>query len=90
MSPQGVIRDGDFKLIIGPKKVELYNLKDDLGETKNLAADYPEKIKAMRARWMTWAEDRKPPLWSGGKNIQFADYDWLKGSPHYKANSNDN
>lgn len=89
MSPQGVIRDGDFKLIIGAKKVELYNLKDDLGEAKNLAADYPEKVQAMRARWMTWAEDRKPPLWTGGKNIQFADYEWLEGSPHYRAKSND-
>ena len=87
MSPQGVIRDGDFKLIIGAKKMELYNLKDDLGEQKNLASRFPKKVQSMKTRWMTWAKDRKPPLWTGGANIQFADYDWLIGSPHYSAPS---
>jgi len=86
-NPQGVIRVGDFKLIISNKKVELYNLKDDLGETKNLAASYPEKVEAMKARWMEWDKDKAPALWKGGLNIQYADYDWLKGSPHYKDSS---
>lgn len=81
----GVIREGDFKLIIGGKKVELYNLEDDLGETKNIAAAYPEKVEAMKARWMEWDKDKQPPLWTGDDNLQFADYDWLIGSPHYKA-----
>jgi hypothetical protein len=26
---------------------QLYNLKDDLGETKNLATEYPEKLKEL-------------------------------------------
>ncbi|MGJ8643531.1 MAG: sulfatase-like hydrolase/transferase [Luteolibacter sp.] len=81
----GVIREGDFKLIIGSKKVELYNLKDDLGEMNNLADAYPEKVQSMKALWMEWDKDKKPPLWSGGENIQHADYDWLTGSPHFKA-----
>lgn len=81
----GVIRVGDYKLISGGKgNPELYNLKDDLGETKNLADQFPEKVQSMRARWLEWNKDMKPPLWSGGKNIQYADYDWLIGSPHYK------
>ncbi|VGO11771.1 Arylsulfatase [Pontiella desulfatans] len=86
IAPVGVIREGDFKLIIGMKgKLELYNLKDDLGETKNIAASYPEKAQAMKARWLEWDKDKQPPLWTGGKNIQYADYDWLKDSQHYKA-----
>ncbi|MDB4617553.1 sulfatase-like hydrolase/transferase [Verrucomicrobiales bacterium] len=84
----GVIREGDFKLISGGRgNPELYNLKDDLGETTNLAASYPEKVEAMRARWLEWDKDKQPPLWTGGENIQHADYDWLKGSLHYKAKS---
>ena len=85
MNPEGVIRDGDFKLIIGKNRLELYNLKDDLSETINLAEKYPEKVQAMKARWMEWDQDKKPPLWSRDKNIQYADYDWLIGSPHYKV-----
>ncbi|CAA6677662.1 MULTISPECIES: sulfatase-like hydrolase/transferase [unclassified Lentimonas] len=81
----GVIREGDFKLIVGPRKVELYNLKDDIGETKDLAKAYPEKVQSMKARWMEWDKDKMPPLWTGGENIQHAEYDWLIGSPHYKA-----
>ena len=87
MNPEGVIREGDSKLIIGKKQLELYNLKYDLGEKNNQAASYPEKVKAMKARWLAWDKDKKPPLWKGGKNIQYADYDWLKGSPHYRAKS---
>ncbi|MGJ8656602.1 MAG: sulfatase-like hydrolase/transferase [Akkermansiaceae bacterium] len=86
----GVIRDGDFKLISGGRgNPELYNLKDDLGETKNLADQFPEKVQSMRARWLEWNKDMKPPLWEGGENIQYEDYDWLIGSPHYKKKSED-
>jgi arylsulfatase A-like enzyme len=31
----------------GPAAPELYNLADDLGETTNLAAKHPEKVKEM-------------------------------------------
>ena len=45
------VRDGDWKFIynIKPAKgqaaLELFNLKDDLGERSNLAEKYPEKVK---------------------------------------------
>jgi arylsulfatase A-like enzyme len=31
----------------GPTAAELYNLADDIGETKNLAAQHPEVVKEM-------------------------------------------
>jgi arylsulfatase A-like enzyme len=84
--PEGVIRVGDFKLIVGAKgKTELYNLKDDLGEQTNLAASHPERVQEMLARWKEWETGNKPPLWTKGTNIQCADYEWLKGSQHYKS-----
>jgi uncharacterized sulfatase len=48
-SEQQAVRSGDWKLIYYPsKKVhELYNLKTDVAETRNLAADYPEIVKQM-------------------------------------------
>ena len=31
----------------GPTATELYNLADDIGETKNIAAQHPEIVKEM-------------------------------------------
>ena len=86
----GVIREGDFKLIVTKGKTELYNLKDDLSETTNLAASEPERVQSMRARWLKWNEGNAPDLWTTPpKNAyQYADYEWLKGSQHYRPNSN--
>ena len=40
------IRDGDWKYIAG-RKAQLYNLKQDIHERKNLAKKYPEKVQEM-------------------------------------------
>ena len=52
---------------------------------KSLAATEPERVKTMMAAWKKWAEAAQPELWQKSKHaIQYADYDWLKGSPHYQ------
>lgn len=50
------VRKGDWKLIRFyqtseefPNRRELYNLREDLGETRNLADQYPEKVKELDA-----------------------------------------
>jgi len=55
--PAVTARVGDWKLIrwfeTGPNTPELhelYNLRDDLGETRNLAASRPEKVRELNAR----------------------------------------
>ena len=54
--PGGAIRRGDFKLIefYEDGRTELYNLKQDIGEKHNLAADYPDKVKEMRRALGEW------------------------------------
>lgn len=54
--PNTWVRSGDWKLLRfwfdgngQQHRYELYNLKEDIGETKNLAAQYPEKVQAMAA-----------------------------------------
>jgi arylsulfatase A-like enzyme len=45
------VRQGDWKLRItkaNKTKVELYNLREDIGESKNLAAQNPERVAAMK------------------------------------------
>jgi arylsulfatase A-like enzyme len=53
-TPSTYVRKGDWKLIRFycegedlADRLELYNLKDDLGETRNLAADHPDKVKEL-------------------------------------------
>ena len=54
--PSGAIREGDFKLVerYEDGRVHLYNLKTDIGEQKDLAAKFPERVAKMRARLHTW------------------------------------
>jgi arylsulfatase A-like enzyme len=54
------VRQGDWKLRwqykpLGKGSWELYNLKVDPGERKDLAAERPEKVKAMVALWEEYA-----------------------------------
>ncbi len=55
-APAAAIRRGDFKLIhfLEDDRMELYNLRDDLGETRNLAQRLPGKARALRAQLMQW------------------------------------
>ena len=43
--------------------VELYNLKADIGETKNLAASEPGRVKELTAAWKQWNQGLARPLW---------------------------
>ncbi len=50
------IRKGDWKLLwlhkpMGTAGWELFNLREDLGETKNLASQYPDKVRELLALW---------------------------------------
>lgn len=62
------IREGDWKLVqlrgkkegAGP---ELYHLKDDVSEATNLAAEHPDKVKALAAKLKAWEAELAEPLW---------------------------
>lgn len=51
-----VIRDGDWKLIwdFETDATFLYNLKEDLGEANDLAAEYPDQIEALLTKLKNW------------------------------------
>lgn len=49
-SKQLAIRQGPWKLVIAPKGGhQPYNLKDDIGESDNIASDHPEVVKSLLA-----------------------------------------
>jgi arylsulfatase A len=58
-TPYGAIRAGDFKLIefFDDMRVELYNLREDIGEKRNLAGQMPDKAEELRARLHAWRKE---------------------------------
>jgi arylsulfatase A-like enzyme len=73
----GALRRGDWKLVVNgavgvgeddvaeskaaARQVELFNLANDLGETKNVAAEHPEIVTQLMARYQELAKAAVPP-----------------------------
>ena len=60
-APYGAIRDGDWKLIEWYENgaLELYNLREDIGEKKNLASVNHEKMKDLHQKLISWRKEVK-------------------------------
>jgi arylsulfatase A-like enzyme len=57
-TPYSAVHKGDFKLIefLADLRVELYNLKEDIGEQHDLASQMPDKVDELRKRLHAWRE----------------------------------
>ncbi len=57
-TPVSTIRMGDWKLLefLEDGRLELYNLRDDLGETHNLTAARPDMARQLHARLAAWRD----------------------------------
>jgi arylsulfatase A-like enzyme len=55
-TPAGAVRAGDWKLIefFEDNILELYNLKDDIGESDNLIDRYPNKARELHDKLVSW------------------------------------
>lgn len=74
-TPAAVIREGDYKLIeffgdwfdhdgryVPGHRIELFNLRDDLGERRNLAFEQPERAAKLRAGLRAWMKSIPVPV----------------------------
>lgn len=63
-TPVSLIQAGDWKLMefLEDGHLELYNLREDLGESKNLATSLPEKAAELRAKLTSWRQDVHAPM----------------------------
>lgn len=68
------IRHGRWKLLRSRQGVELYDLEDDIGETKNLARQDPERLQNLLKTFKQWRGQLPPPLWVKRKNVK----DWKR------------
>jgi arylsulfatase A-like enzyme len=85
---QMAIRVGDYKLVrydsnadtlTGERNqpvtaAKLYNVTTDIGETKDLVAAMPEKVKELQSKWDTWNKSNVKPLW-GSTHTDFDGYE---------------
>ena len=57
--PYGAIRAGDYRLIefYDDQHLELYNLRDDIAESRNLAMQMPEKARELQQRLHAWRQE---------------------------------
>ena len=64
--PCSIIRLGDWKLHeyfeYGRDGLELYNLSNDIGEKKNLAAANPKKVRELHQLLIEWRKSTKAPV----------------------------
>ncbi len=63
-TPVGTIQSGDWKLMefFEDGRLELYNLRQDIGETKNLARENPEKVKELHDKMLAWRKAIDAPM----------------------------
>lgn len=63
-TPVALVQSGDWKLMefMEDKRMELYNLKDDIGESKNLAASMPDKANELLDKLHSWQTAVKAPM----------------------------
>ena len=62
---QWAVRHGDWKLVKangGGMEPGLYNLKEDISESKNLAEANPEKVSELKSLWDKWNGEQAPPI----------------------------
>ncbi|AGA25345.1 sulfatase [Singulisphaera acidiphila] len=63
-TPVGAIRSGDWKLVefFETGKLELYNIRNDAGETSDLASAMPDRVKELHARMLAWRKRIHAPM----------------------------
>ena len=62
--PQWAVRHGDLKLVVskgGSGEPELYDLSKDIGESRDLAAAQPAKVRELQALWDKWSAEQAEP-----------------------------
>ena len=71
-TPVSLVQSGDWKLMefLEDGRLELYNLKDDIGETRNLATTHPEKARELHDKLIAWRKFVNAPMPTPNNDIQ--------------------
>jgi arylsulfatase A-like enzyme len=70
---QAAIRKGPWKMVrLADGQPQLYNLAEDIGESRDLASAQPAKLKELREDWEAWNRQLSPPRWQQGARARRA------------------
>jgi len=71
------VRRGPWKLVnLGESRyVLLYNVKEDIGETTDLAAEHPDLVKELSGLLEAWKSELVEPLWPSRRIIHYKEGD---------------
>ena len=63
-TPAGAIRAGDWKLLeyFEDDRLELYNLREDVGEKENVAAKFPARTQELHSKLIAWRKSINAPM----------------------------
>ena len=63
-TPVSLVQAGDWKLMeyLEDGRLELYNLREDIGESKNLAATMPGKTEELHGKLVAWRAAVRAPM----------------------------
>jgi arylsulfatase A-like enzyme len=86
--PSGAVRAGDWKLIeyFDPSctgsgdTIELFNLKNDVGESRNLAQSEPQRTAALQAKLAAWRKSVGAQMMAANPNYDPARADLRRES----------
>jgi len=79
--PSGAVRAGDYKLIewYEDNSVELYNLRNDMGEKHDLAKKMPQKAAELQSMLRKWRKQMKAKMPASGPRKDFKIWQDSKG-----------
>jgi arylsulfatase A-like enzyme len=70
---QAAIRKGPWKMVrLADGQPQLYNLAEDIGESRDLASAQPAKLKELLEDWEAWNRQLSPPRWQQGARARRA------------------
>jgi arylsulfatase A-like enzyme len=62
--PLWAVREGHYKLMkFRNEPLQLFDLKADVAETRDLSAAQPEIVRRLHERWKAWNSELLPPAW---------------------------
>jgi len=56
------IRSGNWKLVAEKKRIELFDLEQDISETTDLAAKHPQVVARLKDKYNSWLDEMADPV----------------------------
>ena len=80
-SMAGAIRDHDWKLVMPNirnkrPRVQLFNISNDISESKDLAKEHPEQVKRLQEAWNAWDAQNEDAMWGWNRNMFPVETNW--------------